>query len=217
MSSDLYTHLNIPRDADAAAIHRAYRKRAKKDHPDAGGDSKSFALTTLAKDILTDPSKRERYDRTGDAEASSVDNSAAEIMQVVVALVEAIINANTQHNIDPCTVNLATEAIKLGNEKLREGGNERKALEARLKKETRLLNRFKRKSPGDNFLDKIMQGRIKPIEEGLRNCDLALERLKAAIEILKDYDFANDPPVPTAQQGRVFVQMMPWGQSSSTR
>lgn len=191
-AADLYDHLGIPRDADAATIRRAYYRRAKSDHPDAGGDRRSFALTTLAKDILSDPDRRAKYDRTGDADAASIDNTASEIMQIVVALIEAIINSYAHNGVDPVTINIPAEALKLADNKLREGARELAECNKRLAKERRFLNRFKRKTPGDNVLDKIMHGRVKPYEEALRNVEQAIVRLKAAVEIIKEYEFEAD-------------------------
>ena len=39
---DYYKTLGVPRDADADAIKKAFRKLARKHHPDAGGDEAKF-------------------------------------------------------------------------------------------------------------------------------------------------------------------------------
>ena len=65
--ADLYSTLGVARDADEAAIKKAYRTLAKELHPDANRDnpaaSARFAKVTQAYDILTDKDKRARYDR----------------------------------------------------------------------------------------------------------------------------------------------------------
>lgn len=65
--ADLYSVLGVSRDADAAAIKRAYRKLAKKYHPDRNKDDKNaaehFAKATSAYDILSDTKRRGAYDR----------------------------------------------------------------------------------------------------------------------------------------------------------
>ncbi|MDA8087224.1 MAG: DnaJ domain-containing protein [Nitrospiraceae bacterium] len=43
---DLYAALDIPRDADAAAVHAAYRRTAKTAHPDAGGSADAALMET---------------------------------------------------------------------------------------------------------------------------------------------------------------------------
>jgi molecular chaperone DnaJ len=67
---DYYEVLGIKRDAKPEEIKKAYRRLARKYHPDVNpGDKASeerFKLTTEAHDILSDPKKRKVYDRFGE-------------------------------------------------------------------------------------------------------------------------------------------------------
>src|ERR671936_46349 len=64
---DPYEVLGVPRGASAAAIKSAYRKLAKKHHPDSNkGDPKAaarFAEINSANEIIGDEEKRKQYDR----------------------------------------------------------------------------------------------------------------------------------------------------------
>jgi len=64
--SDLYELLDIPRDAPDDEVKRAYRRKAREHHPDAGGDAETFKSVTHAYQVLSDPQARARYDRFGD-------------------------------------------------------------------------------------------------------------------------------------------------------
>ena len=68
---DYYEVLGVQRTADESAMKRAYRKFAKKYHPDTNaGDAKAeekFKEVTEAYNILSDPQKRTLYDRFGHA------------------------------------------------------------------------------------------------------------------------------------------------------
>jgi curved DNA-binding protein len=70
MPETLYDTLGVVRDADADAIKKAYRKLAKKFHPDANpGDKKAeerFKEISRAYDTLSDAEKRRAYDEFGD-------------------------------------------------------------------------------------------------------------------------------------------------------
>lgn len=65
--ADPYTTLGVARAADDAAIKSAYRKLAKELHPDRNKDnpraSERFSQVTQAYDLLSDKSKRAKFDR----------------------------------------------------------------------------------------------------------------------------------------------------------
>jgi DnaJ-class molecular chaperone len=67
VARDPYTVLGVGRDADAAAIKKAYRKLAKQHHPDLKpGDSKNaerFKEISAAYGIVGDAEQRARFDR----------------------------------------------------------------------------------------------------------------------------------------------------------
>ncbi len=59
----LYKVLELDENATAEDIKKQYKKIALKSHPDKGGDQNKFAQISLAKDILSDPKKRQQYDQ----------------------------------------------------------------------------------------------------------------------------------------------------------
>ncbi len=64
--ADLYATLGVGPDAAPEDIKRAYRRKAREHHPDAGGDAERFKELTHAYEVLGDPERRARYDRFGD-------------------------------------------------------------------------------------------------------------------------------------------------------
>jgi curved DNA-binding protein len=65
---DYYEVLGVPRDADPDTIRRAYRKLARKYHPDLNSDGDAeerFKELGEAYEVLSDADKRARYDRLG--------------------------------------------------------------------------------------------------------------------------------------------------------
>ena len=68
---DYYEVLGVDRGADDATLKKAYRKLAKKYHPDMNpGDKEAeakFKEATEAYGVLSDPDKRRQYDQFGHA------------------------------------------------------------------------------------------------------------------------------------------------------
>lgn len=70
MAKDYYAVLGLPKGADEKEIKSAYRKLARKYHPDLNpNDAKAeaqFKEVTEAYEVLSDPEKRKRYDTYGE-------------------------------------------------------------------------------------------------------------------------------------------------------
>jgi curved DNA-binding protein len=66
---DYYDTLEVARDASAADIKKAFRKLARKYHPDVAKDKKraeeKFKAINEANEVLSDPEKRKKYDLLG--------------------------------------------------------------------------------------------------------------------------------------------------------
>lgn len=69
--TDHYKALGVPRSASADEIKRAYRRLAKKHHPDRNPDDSTaaakFKEVQRAYEVLSDPDKRTEYDQFGEA------------------------------------------------------------------------------------------------------------------------------------------------------
>jgi curved DNA-binding protein CbpA len=63
---DFYAILGITRDASTAAVKAAFRRKAKTQHPDRGGNPEAFRLLRLAYEVLSDPERRRHYDDGAD-------------------------------------------------------------------------------------------------------------------------------------------------------
>ena len=70
MAKSLYETLEINEKASADEIKKAYRKLARKYHPDVNKDPKAeekFKEINAAYEVLSDPQKKQQYDQYGDS------------------------------------------------------------------------------------------------------------------------------------------------------
>lgn len=62
MKGDPYAVLGLSVDADAGAIHGAYRRAVRRTHPDVGGTAAEFEAVQEAYETLRDPGRRRAFD-----------------------------------------------------------------------------------------------------------------------------------------------------------
>src|ERR1700735_5380269 len=78
---DYYEILGVKKGASAEGIRKAFRKLARKYHPDGNPGDKSaeekFKTLSEANDVLSDPKKRKIYDQVG-FYSDNIDHATAE-------------------------------------------------------------------------------------------------------------------------------------------
>ncbi len=63
MNKNFYEELGLKKNATESEIKCSYRSLVKKHHPDAGGEKEQFILIQMAWETLSDPIKKEKYDK----------------------------------------------------------------------------------------------------------------------------------------------------------
>lgn len=91
--TDLYAELGVPRTPPptTAQIRAAYRRRAKRVHPDVGGSIEEFQRVTTAMQVLTSTERRRAYDETDRVEDAPVDNTEQMALQFVFGQVDFVL------------------------------------------------------------------------------------------------------------------------------
>lgn len=111
---DYYEVLGVSRDADKNTIKKAYRKLAKKYHPDTNqGNAQAaerFKEATEAYNILSDPEKKKMYDQFGQA-AFDGSGAAGGAYGALIAEREAVLTSMQDRTVRSMNIILKEMAI----------------------------------------------------------------------------------------------------------
>jgi curved DNA-binding protein CbpA len=189
---DLYAALNVPRDADRATIRSAYRQRAKAAHPDTPeGSREKFALVKLAHDTLTDDTRRARYDQTGDAEESPIDNRRAQLLEMLSAGLDMAMAKLYERASPP----IHSDMVLLTKESLREMrrkvSEDRRELQKNIDISKELLGRWSA-TKGENVMEVITAHRVKYCESNIAVLDGRIALIDLALTTLDSSSFRFD-------------------------
>lgn len=211
-----YATLNLPKDATPDQIERAYKRVAKKTHPDMpGGSNKAFADATKSKQLLLDPQRRAHYDQTGNADEPAPDNAATLpiglIMNVIVQAAAGF--AQGMIAVDPTAVPLLEHVRQQLVTTLKEIKQKKavadkmaatlKAIEKRLKRKPRKSKKQTEVSP---MLQLAVAAQAASAERDASKLDPMIEAHTTALELLDNWEFEPDPQpkMPTAMRFTIF-------------
>lgn len=202
----LYDRLGVGVDASAADIHTAYRNLAKTCHPDVGGDPAQFEAIRRAHDILVDPERRGRYDRTGEEIPVEADNAIAQILTFLSATFEDVCRGlqKTQEKLEEVDV-IQRMVIRIRQHQQELGGNISTA-EADADNLRKLAERFSTKDGSVNYMKEVVLGKermARSIAEKMRG-EIAM--LDKVADLLGVYAYRANPPTI----GREFRIQDPW-------
>ena len=175
----LYETLGVAVNAAKLEIKTAYRKMAKKHHPDKGGDEAMFKEIQKAYDVLGDDAKRDHYDKTGDDNHVKDDPD-----RILMAIFAAIIDSGDFHGniIDRISDKIHLEISNLIAR--REKGIKESV------KLSRILERIS--TDGENLFEMVLNASIDKISRSIDSIDKELEQMNEMLGRLASY--SDDKP-----------------------
>lgn len=186
---DLYQILGIKRAAAQEEIQKAYRRKAKTLHPDGGGSGGAFAELSTAYTVLSDPKRRARYDTTGEIDLPRPDTLDASAFEIIAQKLGLILHAD--QDVTALDIGALIEGAIRDDMAQRSANiaSHKRAIE----RTTHLHARIKRKAKGrDNMLAKVLDWHEASSRDQIRKNEAAVSSLERALEILKDYSFADE-------------------------
>ena len=198
---NLYEVLGVSKSASLDQIRKAYRAKAKKHHPDSGGDPEEFKKIQRAWEVLYDPKKREWYDKTG----SDVMPNDGEIEIIIENTFTSVLNqlmSNSQYGVLMDDLKEAAQrtlrtAIAQAEVKL----SQFKEQEAKLRK---WKGRLKRKNSDEpTAWTSLVEEHIKRHEKEIIIATEGIKQLKKAYDELNTYEDVERSATPH-RYGMVF-------------
>lgn len=199
-----YEELGVQSDATDGEIHTAYRRRAAKTHPDAGGSAEAFAHTTTALAVLTDPVSRKRFDETGEVREEPIDTLRSSALQAIEMLLGQAINdyvmAKFAPEKDPRTADLIVRFVRQLNEAIEKDRETIKGLVNNRTFLRDLRDRFSLNGAGDSNdpVRRSIENQIRARDAAIEGTERNIAAHQMAIDILDGYDFRREQPVSTS-------------------
>jgi curved DNA-binding protein CbpA len=191
---DPYETLGVARNADAAQIKTAYRKRAKNAHPDAGGDADAFARLTTSYEILSDPVRRKVYDETG-YDPTLADAKDLEGLVVLESLInEFILDERDPGSFDPVAAMRRKLTDRIVNVRFHILELERHR--------ARIRNHMDRigKRPETDFLGSMMRARGDSITDAISKAEAQITTIEQAYQMLDGYSYEIEAETRSAAE-----------------
>lgn len=209
MTLNPYQELNLPKSASTADVKAAYRRRAKRAHPDGGGTSEKFNRLSRAMLILSDPARRAKYDSTGDIDEATPDNAVAVALSIIVGFISQVINQHVSGSApDPCGLDLVATARAHFKKQRQEFMNQKLPIQRAARKMEQVEKRFRKRRNANPLLLIALQNQRLGTQEPLRALDQKIQQLDDALALLDGYDFDPDKTVqqpPTVLGSNVFL------------
>jgi curved DNA-binding protein CbpA len=189
MADELYDVLGVGKDATPADIKKAYRRKAKSEHPDAGGSAEKFTELTLAYECLSDDEKRERYDRTGETGGSSIDQELNQSLSVATGAINAVMQEINRRGLKLENFDVLGDAMKTIDAQIDATEEKVKQHELEGAKLERLSLKFKAKKGKTNRLGPILMAQSKDQFRQAEISKQACVMLRKAHDILSEHNF----------------------------
>ena len=184
---NLYKIMGVKKSATRDQIKNAYRDKARKLHPDKGGANKDFAIIARAYGVLSDPERRDWYDKTGiEQTVPFIEQKAQGLLQTMFNMcidqigVEGILT----FNVIKRTKELLKTELDATIEQKKKAIERKKALE-------KITKRIKHKNKLNAFA-LVIKHRIDQEDKKSKVISEQIEAVKIAQKMLKDYGFKFD-------------------------
>jgi curved DNA-binding protein CbpA len=184
----LYDVLGVSPVAAADTIKQAYRRLARRYHPDVCKEpdaEEKFKAVQAAYEILRDPEKRARYDAGETVSAQPTKDPDFEAREILLGLFAQMVE-KLDDNIDLLDALRTAVQHTLGRI-----ANDEQAANASIRRLQTKLDKIKRRDGGNNPFNKIVEDKIEAHRKNLVSMAEARTRYTRAEALLVEYESAH--------------------------
>jgi len=192
--TDLYETLGVDKGATQAEIKKSYWKKAMDNHPDKGGNQTLFTEISQAYAIISDPIKREYYDKHGKGPEDNSDKIINSLVKLFYEAVESL-SKNNQYRYEDI-INLMVKSINA--EKMKRA-HDISNLKDQIIVFKNIKTRLTRKGKEPNLFALTLDGQLSAINDRIRATEDVINIGNEMKKILKDYKYRIDEKQPQQQ------------------
>jgi DnaJ-class molecular chaperone len=188
----LYEILGVKQDATPLEIRAAYRKLARIYHPDnqKTGSQEKFSQLCRAHDVLMDPKRRERYNRTGDISEGLPENH---LEQVALGLISQAISKLIGADGDLRTADLQKILTEHFEKSIATLEEKLTGLIRNKERAKSIAGRWRLKEGDDaNLIESVINSQFDQLDRMRENLRGQIQAYHLAIKILNRYEFKRD-------------------------
>jgi curved DNA-binding protein CbpA len=199
VDDDYYDTLGVGKDASKEEIRKAYRSKAQKEHPDKSGNVDRFKQLQHAYDVLSDDSKRERYDR-GEEAPGHIKTPAERANDALAQLFDKHLQKAKDH-VDLIATVRADIGVTINSieQELVKGG-------VFFKETNHLKDRVTYKGHGSDIYHSLLDSKIRTAKQGMEKMRDNIEVLEIVLILLNDYECEVTKPPETTPGYTVVYQ-----------
>jgi curved DNA-binding protein CbpA len=179
-----YDILGISKDSTPEEIKSKYKSLAQQHHPDKGGDPTTFKEIKEAYELLIDPIRKERYDKTGKFDKHQ--NFRDEALEHLSRLFLHVVN-----NINPDHDNLVIIMKNETRNEISVINNNIEVCKNHIKKLEKIIKKIKKKNDGENLLQMFTQNQLNGRLNELHNFYRQIQILELMLRMLEDYQYGE--------------------------
>ena len=198
----LYDLLGLSQDASQVEVRAAYRKKAKKVHPDSGGSADEFNDLSKAVAILSNPASRAKYDATGDEAGAEPDNTQSEALSLLSAVFDALLHQGEAVIYRDV---IAEMHSSIQREIASAKGDIGQTKVARLTIE-KITKRFKKRKGASPLLEGLFRKRLSDFDARVSQLEYVIKVRETACGLLKGWTFEREDRPTAAAKGAPTMQ-----------